>query len=469
MLLFFRCLILFIAMLRRKITSRLLEWKNAPTRLPLLVEGARQVGKTTAVLDFAEKNYSTVYNLNFFRDPSLASIFEGSLDPSAILTKLSVAFPEIRRTDGSTLLFLDEIQHCPNGRTALKFLASDPRFDVIASGSLLGIRHPEEVSFPVGYIQRIELQPLDFEEFLWAMGIGEETLGYLAGCFEDLKPVEPFIHTSMLSYFSLYMTIGGMPAAVDSYSRFHDYSLVLGIQKDIVEGYRNDAVKYAEGSEKAKILRTFDSITSQLSKDYKKFQYSVIAKGARSNSYGGALLWLRDAGIISFCRNLSLLQLPLAGFAMEDAFKVYMNDTGLLVSMYEQGTAQKIMTGEIGLFKGAFYENIMAQCLRSQGFPLFYFSPSDSLEIDFVIAYESRPCPIEVKSGENKKSKSLNTVLKTEKYGVSNAIRFSRNNIGEAGGILSLPLYMVMFLKPDDRSDAFPSISPEEIKRHIPG
>ena len=240
-------------MLRRKITSSLLEWKNAPERLPLLVEGARQVGKTTAVLDFAEKNYRTVYNLDFFRDPSLVSIFEGSLDPSAILTKLSVAFPEIRRTDGSTLLFLDEIQHCPKGRTALKFLAADPRFDVIASGSLPGISHPEEVSFPVGYIQRIELKPLDFEEFLWAMGIGEETLGYLAGCFGDLKPVEPFIHTSMLSYFSAYMTIGGMPAAVDSYSRFHDYSLVLGIQKDIIEGYRNDAVKYAEGSEKAKI------------------------------------------------------------------------------------------------------------------------------------------------------------------------------------------------------------------------
>lgn len=272
----------------------------------------------------------------------------------------------------------------------------------------------------------------------------------------------------MLSYFSAYMTIGGMPAAVNSYSRFHDYSLVLGIQKDIIEGYRNDAVKYGERPEKAKILRTFDSITSQLSKDYKKFQYSGIAKGARSNSYGGALLWLRDAGIISFCRNLSLLQLPLAGFAKDDAFKVYMNDTGLLVSMYEQGTAQKIMTGEIGLFKGAFYENIMAQCLRSQGFPLFYFSPSDSLEIDFVVASGSGPCPIEVKSGENKKSKSLKTILNTEKYGVSHAIRFSRNNIGEAGGILSLPLYMVMFLKPDESGDAFPSVSPEEIRQHIP-
>ena len=454
-------------MLKRKITDKLIKWKNSSKRHPLLIDGARQVGKTTAVREFARNNYKTFYELNFLENSGYAAIFSGDLDASSILTKLSLAFPSVNRTDGSTLIFLDEIQHCPNGRTSLKFLAEDERFDVIASGSLLGLNHSEEESFPVGYIETMELFPLDFEEFLWAMGIGEDIIRYLRDCYENRKSVENFIHEIMLKYFTTYMVTGGMPAVVQDYAKYKDYASVLHIQRDIIAGYKKDVVKYAEDNEKARILRTFDSIPSQLSKANKKFQYSVIGQGSRSREYGTALLWLKDAGIISFCKNLSSLQVPLSGFVIGDEFKTYMNDAGLLVSMFEDGTAMKIMQGELGLFKGAFYENIIAQCLKANGFPLFYFSPSSSLEIDFVIMYRNSPCIIEVKSGENKKSKSLNTVLSTEKYGVKQAIRFSRNNVGESDYILSLPLYMVMFLEVDSSNpDSLPTA--DEIRKHIP-
>ena len=455
------------SMLKRKIIESLMQWKENQRKLPLVIYGQRQVGKTTAVMEFARENYKSIYSLNFLESPDLVSVFDGDLEADSILRKLSVAFPDVSRTDGSTLIFLDEVQHCPNGRTALKFLAKDKRFDVIASGSLLGLNHNEERSFPVGYIQTMQLSPLDFEEFLWANGIGNDIIDYLRSCFENRKPVEKFIHETMLAYFTTYMIIGGMPAVVDSYVKTQDYSVALALQREIIKGYRNDVVKYAEASEKAKILRTFDSITTQLSKDYKKFQYSVIDKGARNRSYGGSLLWLKDAGIVTFCNNLSSIQLPLSGFCIDNEFKVYMADTGLLVSMYEDGTAFSIQRGELGLFKGAFYENIIAQCLTAQGIPLFYFSPSSSLEIDFVINYHHEPCLIEVKSGENKKSKSLDTVLESGKYAVNRAIRLSRNNIGESGKLLSLPLYMIMFIEREENSL---SVLPggEELSRFIP-
>lgn len=454
-------------MLKRKITTELLKWKEKENKLPLIINGQRQVGKTTSVLEFAKKYYDVIYELNFFEHPEFASIFSSSLDSDTVLNKLSLAFPSIHRSNGSMLIFLDEIQHCPNGRTALKFLANDPRFDVIASGSLLELNHSAEQSFPVGYVQHIELNPLDFEEFLWAMEVGDDIVGYLRECYEEKKAVDSFVHNTILSYFVNYMIIGGMPAVVDNYVKTNDYSIALSIQKDIIKGYKNDVVKYAEDKEKAKILRTLDSVPVQLAKNYKKFQYSLIDKSARFRSYGGSLLWLKDAGIVSFCNNISSLQFPLVGFSVDDEFKVYLNDTGLLVSMYEEGTAFRLQNGELGLFKGALYENIIAQSLRAQDIPLYYFSPSSSLEIDFVIIYEDEVCPVEVKSGENKKSKSLTTVLNTEKYNIKRAIRFSRNNVGFKDGIVSLPLYMVMFLKNNEKKELLSLPNADELRKHI--
>lgn len=455
-------------MLKRKIEDELTKWKNSPSRLPLVIEGARQVGKTTSIEAFAEKNYKTFYSLNFFENPDLMNIFDGPLDSDTILTRLSFAFPSKKISNGSTLLFLDEIQHCPNARTALKFIAKDPRFDVIASGSLLGINFSQIASFPVGYTETIKMYPLDFEEFLWAMNIDEAIISELHTCYKERKPVDTFIHNSMLEYFSLYIVIGGMPAVVSHFCTTRNYSETLKMQRDIVSDYKKDVVRYADEKEKTKIIRCMDSITSQLAKDYKKFQYSVVEKGSSSKKYGGALLWLRDAGIISFCHNLSTIDFPIEAYAIDSEFKVYMNDTGLLVSMYGENTAQRIINGEIGIFKGAFYENIIAVCLSACGQPLYYFSPSDTLEIDFVITYNGKPCIVEVKSGENTKSKSLNTVLSNTKYKVSKAIRFSRNNVGEEGNILSLPLYMAIFLKEEtDHSWTSKITSPDEILKHL--
>ena len=434
-------------MLKRKISDLLYEWKNRPERLPLIVEGARQVGKTTSIRDFAESNYKTVYELNFYINPELSSIFDGPLSSDEILFRLTLSFPEKKAVHGSTLIFLDEIQHCPNARTALKFLAHDKRFDVIASGSLLGINYSKVSSLPVGYTETVKMYPLDFEEFLWAMDISPETIEVLHSCFIDRRAVDSFVHESMLRYFSLYMVIGGMPAVVSNFTKDRDYSNALRIQRGIMSDYKKDVVKYALDSEKTKIVRCLESLPSQLAKDYKKFQYSIVEKGSGVSKYGGSLLWLKDADITTFCHNLSKLEAPLNAYRIENAFKVYMNDNGLLVSMYAPDTAKRIMEGELGLFKGAFYENIIATSLTALNHELFYFSPSDTLEIDFIINFEGQPCPVEVKSGENTKSKSLNTILNTQKYKINQAIRLSRKNVGQEGKILSLPLYMVMFLK----------------------
>ena len=434
-------------MLKRKITDTFLKWKSDPDRLPLVVEGARQVGKTTSIKAFAEANYEAVFDLNFFLRPDLQDVFSDSLDADEILFRLSLAYPGKKIVNGKTLIFLDEIQNCPNARTALKFLAHDNRFDVIASGSLLGIEYRDVPSFPVGYTETVKMLPLDFEEFLWAMGIDNRIIESLHNCFVERKPVDQYVHEAMLKFFSLYIAVGGMPAAVSQFAISKDYGAVSKIHKNIINDYRKDVVKYASESEKNKILRCMDSIPTQLAKDYKKFQYSIVEKGKGSSKYGGSLLWLKDADIVTFCNNLSLIDSPLKAFAIDNEFKVYMNDNGLLVSMYEDDTAKRIIDGELGIFKGAFYENVIATSLLALNHNLFYFSPSDTLEIDFVIMYQGEPCLVEVKSGDNTKSKSLNTVLDNPMYKVKRAIRLSRKNIGEEGRILSLPLYMIMFLK----------------------
>ena len=455
-------------MLKRKIDGRFVEWKNNPDHLPLVVEGARQVGKTTSIETFARKAYKAFYNLNFFSDPGLMSIFDGALDPESIITRITIAFPSQEYVPGSTLILLDEIQHCPNARTALKFLARHPDFDVVASGSLLGISLSDKASLPVGYTETIMMHPLDFEEFLWAMGIGEKVISGLKSCFDERRPVDDYVHQRMLDYFAMYTVTGGMPAVVASFAKERDYSKVLRLQRGIVADYRKDAVKYAEGSEKVKVVRCLDSIPAQLAKANKKFQYSVVEKKASSRKYGDSLLWLEDAGIVNLCRNLSRIDSPLAGFSKDNEFKLFFNDTGLLISMYEDGTARRIVEGEMGIYKGAIYENIVASALAALDMPLFYFAPSDTLEIDFVINFRGRPCILEVKSGENTKSKSLNTVLGNPKYNVDQAIRLSRKNVGEEGAILALPLYMVIFLKQADNESWMPPLaSSDDLESHM--
>ena len=330
-------------MLKRKILYELEAWKNRDDAMCLVVEGARQVGKTYAVEAFGHEHYDHMVTLNFEMNPLYRDIFAGSLEVDGLIAQMTLFFPNARFVPGKTLIFLDEIQSCPNARTALKFFAIDGRFDVIASGSLLGINYGEVSSFPVGYTERLAMHSLDFEEYLWTRGIEESTVGYVRQCFEKRKAVPHAMHERLMELFREYIVTGGMPRVVQSFVDNLNFGDVLRIQRAILADYEDDIAKYAKDSEKAKARACFHSIPKQLSRDYKKFSYSVVEKKAGARKYGGSLQWLYDAGIINFCHNLELPELPLEGNARNDAFKVYMRDTGLLVAMLEDGSQRDII------------------------------------------------------------------------------------------------------------------------------
>ena len=431
-------------MLRRKIIQDLEAWKANPNRLCLLVKGARQVGKTFIIDQFAKDNYESYISLNFHENPKYRTIFDGDLDVETLIKQMTLRIPGTRIIEGQTLIFLDEIQDCPRARTALKFLAMDQRFDVIASGSMLGINYKEVPSYPVGYVDHLEMFSLDFEEFLWANGVLPESIQDIRHYFNSREQVPQGMHERMLELFKEYIVVGGMPRVVQEFVTTHNFSNVLRLQKGIVSDYLDDIAKYAEGSEKAKARACFLSIPKHLSKDHKKFQYSLVEKGGSARKYGGSLMWLYDAGIINFCYNLTLPELPLEGNADSSTFKVYMRDTGLLMSMLDEGAGEDVIDGNLGIYKGAIYENIIADIFTKAGKKLFYYEKKQKLEIDFFLRYQKMATAIEVKSADNTKSKSLNSII--ENYGVKKGIKFSTKNVGVKENIDSLPLYMAMFL-----------------------
>ena len=433
-------------MLRRKIDKTLKEWKNKENKRPLIVQGVRQVGKTTSVRLFGKECYSEFFELNFIRTPIAKEAFIGDLSAESILSRLSLLFSDFHIEKGSTLLFLDEIQECPEARAALKFLADADGIDVIASGSLLGVRHKNVVSYPVGYVEYVTMKPLDFEEFLWANEIPASIIQIIHDSFVAKGKVDDFIHERLMELFRTYIVVGGMPHVVERYVERKNFSEVLEIQRDIMHDYELDIIRYAEGSEKQRIRACFLSIPRQLAKENRKFQYSVVEKGSTSRKYGQSILWLSDADVALFSYNIAKLELPLKAYEEEDDFRLYLCDTGLLVSQYEDGTARDIISGNIGAYKGAIYENMIAQMLSASGHSLHFFKPSQKLEIDFVIRFSDAVCPIEVKSSINTRSKSLSTILSSEKYGIDKTIRLSPKNVGDEGGICSLPLYMAFLL-----------------------
>lgn len=437
-------------MLRRKIEQTLIEWKNTENHKPLIIKGCRQCGKTFSVLDFAQKNYKHVVYLNFFENPNYASAFAGSLEIDNIVMMLSALFGnESAFETGETILILDEIQECPEARTALKFFRMDGRYDVIGTGSLLGIKGygKEPKSIPVGAETVIDMYPLDFEEFLWANGIGSQLIGMLKKNLETEVPVPESLHGRMKQLLLQYTVVGGMPDAVQTFVDTKQMNEVLKIQRDIVRSYEDDMVKYAERKDKSQIKECFQSIPKQLSKENKKFQYSVIKKGGSALKYSGSLQWIEDAGIISRCYNLSITELPLDGNAMEDIFKVYMRDCGLFVSMLEDGTQYDILQGNLHGYKGAIFENLIADIFAKMGRKLYYFHKDSGLEVDFAIRYKGECTLIEVKATSGN-TKSTKTILKhPEKYHVNSAIKLGDYNVGRSEQILTLPLYMAFLLR----------------------
>ena len=439
-------------MLRRKIEEVLIKWKNTPNHKPLIIKGCRQCGKTFSVNAFAKEYYTHVVYLNFFEHPDYKLAFEGSKQIDSIVMNLTALLPNSRFVSGQTCIILDEIQECSAARTALKFFKIDGRYDVIATGSLLGVcgykgDETDYNSIPVGYEQHIEMFPLDFEEFLWANGINQEIIELLTKSLQERTPIPPAIHQRMRQLILEYTIVGGMPEVVNRFITTHNMSDVLEEQRSIITGYKEDMVKYATNEDKVRLRAAFDSIPRQLSKENKKFQFSVIKKGARAKEYITGIQWLEDAGIIIRCRNLSITELPLEGNAIEDSFKVYMRDTGLFVSMLEDGTQFDILQGRLYGYKGAIFENLIADIFTKMGRKLYYYRKDSGLEIDFVIRYHGECGLVEVKASTGN-TKSTKTILQhPDKYHVHQAIKLGDYNIGEKDGILTLPVYMAFLLR----------------------
>lgn len=437
-------------MLKRKIEQKLIDWKNKENRKPLIIKGCRQCGKTFSVLDFAKKNYKNVVYLNFFENPDYASVFAGSLEVDTIVMMLSALLGgDAVFESGNTVLILDEIQECPDARTALKFFRIDGRYDVIGTGSLLGVKGygKEPKSIPVGSETVIDMHPLDFEEFLWANGINDAVIAMLKKCLQEEIPVPEALHSHMKQLFLQYAVVGGMPDAVQTFVDTKQMNEVLQIQRDIIRSYEDDMVKYADKSDKSKIKECFQSIPKQLSKENKKFQYSIVKKGSTASKYAGSLQWIEDAGIIVRCYNLNITELPLDGNAEENIFKVYMADCGLFVSMLEDGTQYDILQGNLFGYKGAIFENLIADVFSKMGRKLYYFHKDSGLEVDFVIRYKGQATLVEVKAATGN-TKSTRMILRhPEKYHVSQAIKLGDYNVGRTDQILTLPLYMAFLLK----------------------
>lgn len=437
-------------MLERKITKTLIDWKKEEKKPCLLVRGARQVGKTYIIDKFAKNNYKNYIYINFELMPEYKSIFEGNLDIKTLIMKLEVTFPDKQIEPNETILFLDEIQACPNARTALKSFSLDGRIDVIASGSLLGLYYKEVSSYPVGYERVIDLYPLDFEEFLWGIGIKKETIEYARKAFENIKTMDEYILKQLSEQFKMYILVGGMPKIVDEYVKTSSLSKVLTLQKAIIENYLMDVMKFAETTNKQKIINTFNSIPVQLSKKNKKFLYSNIKEDEENvgeRKYASSIEWLKDAGIINFCYNLSEPALPLMSNIKLNTFKIYMRDTGLLIAMLEEGTQKAILEDNLYINEGAILENVCSNEIATKHKQLMYFEKKSKLEMDFILNLDGKVTAIEIKSGNNKQAKSLNSIIENYKT-VKRYMKFEKdcNVYIDEKNIEHYPLFMIMFV-----------------------
>ena len=443
-------------MLKRKIYNDLLEWKKQRREEGilkcLLVKGARQVGKTFIIKEFGRKEYKSFVHIDFYRQSALKEIFVGDLTSEEILKRMTAYIRGFSLVPGDTLIFLDEIQCCGSARTAIKYLAEDLRFDVISSGSLMGLTYGEDDdsavevpdSIPVGYEKPITMYSLDFEEFLWAYGYGEDAIAVLRGYYESGKTVPESLHEKYESLFREFMVVGGMPEVVADFAEHKDFNRVDAIQNEILAEYREDISKHARGKEKQLVRMCYDAVPKQLAKELKKFQYSTVERGQTRRKFGGSVQWLKDSEIVNACYNIHEPYLPLKANASDDQFKLYMNDTGLLCCMYGFDTKLVVLNNSIrGNARGGIYENIISDCLIKRGYTLYYYKPDSEHEIEFLIEKNGEVVPVEVKAG-NSATVSLNNFIRDFEPSLAYKLIGGRN--GQAGVKVTLPHYMVMFL-----------------------
>ena len=445
-------------MFKRKILNDFKTWKDSTgKKKALVVKGMRQIGKTFSVTEFAKTEFKNVIYINFKENDSARQIFDGDLNVDRITVDISALFPKSSFEAGKTVLIFDEIQECANARASIKPFMEDGRYNIIATGSLLGIKgynRKKGKGIPVGFEHIVYMKPMDFEEFLWAKGVDENVIAYLKECLDNRIPVSETTHNAMLRYFREYICVGGLPYIVDRFIKTSDMNVVYREQRDIIEEYKDDFGKHLDENENeetdltllARINRVFDSIPAQLAKENSKFIYAVLEKKGRAEKYQAAIQWLYDCGIVNICYNLSNISEPLEGNKIDSVFKLYMQDSGLFTAMLEKGTAFKILNDELGIYKGAVFENIIADCFSKQNRPLYYFHKDSGLEIDFVTKIDGVTAIVEVKA-TNGNTKSADTVLKNPQYEVKTCYKLSKNNIGVSGSKITIPYYMAFLLE----------------------
>ena len=435
--------------LKRKIDTFLLEWKNDPGRKPLIVRGPRQVGKTESINRFGSDNYKNVIYINFVEEPKYKAITADGYNAGDIIRNISRIDPSKVFTKSETLIFFDELQEYPEISTALKFFSIDGRFDVICSGSMLGINYRRIESNSVGYKIDYDMRSLDFEEFLWGKGYDDAFIEDMLDHMIRLTPFNDVMLTVCRSMFLDFCILGGMPAIVRDYIMKGSFEGSLESQRQLISDYKEDIRKYSDGMDQARVINVFNQIPLQLAKENKKFQISKVAPGARFKDYRGCIEWLHDSGAISVCRCLNYPELPLKGNYDETKYKVYFTDTGLFVAMLDDEAQEDLRANRnLGVYKGALYENIVAEAFTKSGYGLFYYKREDStLEEDFFVRTASRLIPVEVKA-KSGRSKSLRTLLDSDKYpDIVSGVKLTGGNIGCSDNIFTFPYFCAFLLK----------------------
>lgn len=436
-------------LLKRKIDKYLTDWKNRPDRKPLIIKGARQIGKTRSVEWFAGQNYASVIEINFIEQKKYREIFNDGFEVDAILKNISLLNPELKFIPGNTIFFFDELQACPNCATSLKFFKLDGRFDVICSGSLMGISYNEIESNSVGYKEDYEMHSMDFEEFLWAKGYNDEFTADLLSHMLDVRPLSELQMDTLMSLFRDYVIIGGMPEVVSTYVRNKNFSGTLDIQRQLLKDYEEDITKYVEGLDKAKVKAVYNHISTFLAKENKRFQITKIARNARNRDYMGCVEWLADAGVVNVCYCLNQPELPLKGNYDPKMYKIYFKDTGLLIASLDEEAQEDLRANRnLGTYKGAIYENIVGDMLVKQGYRLFYYhSDRPAIEMDFFIRDADSLIPVEVKANDGATA-SLNRLLNDDKYNdVKYGIKLGYRNIGFNGKFYIFPYFLTFLLR----------------------
>lgn len=438
-------------MIKRKIINRLENFYKS-TEKAMLITGARQVGKTYAIRQFGRTNFSCFVEFNFLENQEARRIFSETSNVKDVLLRIS-ALSSTDLKKGDTLVFFDEVQECPELVTMLKFLVEEGSYRYILSGSLLGVELKDIRSIPVGFMSIEEMFPLDFEEFAKATGLSDEVWNYLKKSYDDRTKVDEVVHRQILQLFRMYLSVGGMPAVVDDYLKMNNLKTYSAVQKGILQTYKKDIAKY-DIEEKLLLNDIFDLIPSELNAKNKRFILKNMNENAKFSRLENSFLWLKDAGVALPVFNVEEPKIPLLLSKSRNLFKLFSSDVGLLVCQYGSAAQLAVTMEDTNLNNGALYENVVAQELRAHGFQLFYFNSKKQGELDFVVEYNNKVLPIEVKSGKDyKRHSALSNVLESSQYNISHAIVFSNGNLERVGAVDYLPIYMVAFLQIDETPD----------------